>query len=501
MMVWQREGRHVDDPAAPVEEQLGQALFQNMAQGCAHCRILHQDGRPSDWLFLAANPAYLALTGLPAVAGRRLSEVLPALLETSPEVLAAYAAVASGGAPRRFEMRVPALGLWVSVYAFSPGPGEFIATLENITAAKEAQAALLASERRYRLVTENALDETWTMDLQGRFTYVSPSVLRRRGFTPAEALAQSLEEALVPAAAAQARQALGEAQEALAAGRSVPELRAEWEEYRKDGATVWAEVRASGLQDETGRITGFVGITRDISERKRIEAERQALQARLEALQRLESVGLLASGVAHEMNNVLATIMALSAITEIQGGEDAAKAKVILKTARHGRAIVKALQDFSRHDPVGLELLDLNALVRREAELIARIAHRGIAIHEDLPSHPGRILGDEDALANAIRNVCLNAVEAMPEGGSLTLRTRFGPGGGCELAIEDTGIGMTEAVRARAVDPFFTTKAFGKGTGLGLSAVFGTVRAHAGTLELRSAPGRGTQVRMTFPTS
>ena len=487
------------DFAAPAEEAIGGSLFQNMRQGCALCRVLYEDGRPVDWLFLEANPAYLALTGLPRVAGRRISELLPALLTTSPEVLATYGAVAGGQGPRSFEMRVRPLGIWVSVHAFSPRPGHFIATLENITAAKEAQAALAASEQRYRLVTENALDETWTMDLEGRFTYISPSVERMRGFTQAEAMVQTLEEVLVPEAAVQARRMLREAQAAHAAGLPIPEFGIEWEEYRKDGSTVWTEVRASGLLDESGRTIGFAGITRDITERKRMEAQQRALQTRVEALQRLESVGLLASGISQEMNNVLATIMALASIVEIQGGEAAAKAKVILKASRHGRAIVKALQDFSRQDPIGLELLDLNALARREADLISRIAHRGIVIHEDLPSNPGRILGDEDALANAIRNVCLNAVEAMPEGGSLTLRTRFAPGGACELTIEDTGCGMTEAVRSRALDPFFTTKPFGKGTGLGLSAVFGTVRAHAGTLELRSTPGQGTQVLMTFP--
>ena len=312
--------------------------------------------------------------------------------------------------------------------------------------------------------------------------------------------AVSLEEVLAPWALPIARRVFQAAMDAVAEGRPDPAFRVEWEELCKDGSTLWTEVNASELRDERGRCIGFNGVTRDITERKRLEQEQLALQAQLDAFQRLESAGQLASGVAEEMDNVLATIMALASILEIQGGEPAAKAKVILKASQHGRAIVKALQDFSRKEATDVELLDLNAVARQERELISRIAHPGIELQEDLMEGLPPILGDEASLAQAIRNLCLNAVEAMPEGGRLTLRTcRPGDGGLVVLSVEDTGVGMSEAVRARALEPFFTTKAAGKGTGLGLSAVFGTVRAHSGTVEIQSRPGQGTQVLLTFP--
>ena len=481
-------------------EAIFQSLFTHMTVGCAICRMLFEHGRPVDWEFLKVNPAYEALTGLNAVAGRRISEVLPALLATSPEILEAYGQVASGGGPAHFEMAVKPLGLWIKVRAFSPEPGLFIATLEDQTAAKLAQEGLRSSEKRFRLVAENTSDMVWTMDLQGQFTYMSPAVARLRGFTQNEVLEHSLEETLAPWALPMARRVLEEAVASVAAGQPVTDFRVEWEELCKGGTTLWTEVNASVLRDDTGRPIGFVGVTRDITERKRLDAEQLALQAELDAFQRLDSAGQLASAVVQEMDDGLATIMALTSILDLQGGEAAAKAKVILKAAVHGRAVVKALQDFSRKEATGVELLDLNTLARKESDLIARIAHPGVEIQRDLAVDLPRILGDEGTLTHAIRNLCLNAVEAMPEGGRLTLRTGTGEAGAqVVLSIEDTGVGMSEGVRARAMEPFFTTKPAGKGTGLGLSAAFGTVRAHAGTVEINSRPGQGTQVVLTFP--
>ena len=477
-----------------------QALFTDMTVGCAICRIVFEDGRPVDWVFLQVNPAYEALTGLHGVVGRRISEVLPELLTTAPEILDTYGRVATGHGARSFERPIQPLGKWVGVHAFSPEPGVVIATVEDRTAAKLAEERLRASEKRFRLVTENTTDMVWTMDFQGQFTYMSPSVEKLRGFTQNEVLDHTLADTLAPWAVPVAQAALRDAQALVNAGQPVANLRVEWEELCKDGTTLWTEVNANEMLDDAGRSNGFVGVTRDITERKRMEAEQFALQAQLDAFQRLESAGHLASGVVQEMDNVLATIMALSSILEIQGGEAAAKAKVILKAGRHGRAIVKALQDFSRKEATDVDLLDLNVLARKESDLISRIAHPGVEIHEDLAQGLPRMLGDEGALANAVRNICLNAVEAMPDGGCLTLRTAAVKGGAqVVLSIEDTGVGMIEGVRARAMEPFFTTKPAGKGTGLGLSAAFGTVRAHAGTVEINSRPGQGTQVVLTFP--
>ena len=260
-------------PTLPRSLEACQVLFEGMMVGCAICRIVCADGLPVDWFYLAVNPAYLKLTGLQDVTGRRISEVLPSLLATSPEVLTIFGEVALNHATKHFEMALKPLGIWVNVHAFSPEPEIFIVTLENITAIKEAEAALRLKEQHYRMVTENVGDEIWTIDLQGRFTYVSPSVERLRGFTQAEAMAQGLDEILGPEDLALAQATLSEAAAAAAAGRPIPEFCTEWEEYRKDGSKVWTEVRANELRDENGGVIGFLGVSRDITDRMASEAK------------------------------------------------------------------------------------------------------------------------------------------------------------------------------------------------------------------------------------
>ena len=481
-------------------EAIFQALFTHMTVGCAICRMVFEDGRPVDWQYLKVNPAYEALTGLKDVEGRRISEAMPAFLATAPELLETYGRVASGHGPIHFERPIKPLGVWVKVHAFSPEPGLVIATVENQTGAKLAQERLLSSEKRFRLVAENTSDMVWTMDFQGHFTYMSPSVEGLRGFTQSEVLEHGLEETLAPWALPMAQRQLQEALASVAAGEPVKAFRVEWEELCKGGATLWTEVHASVMRDDFGKPAGFVGVTRDITERKRLEAEQRALHARMDAFQRMDSAGQVASGVVQELDNVLATIMAMTSILDLEGGEAAAKAKVILKAAVHGQAVVKSLQDFARKEATGVDLLDLNTLAGKESDLIARSAHPAVQIQLDLAPGLPRILGDEGTLTHAIRNICLNAVEAMPGGGRLTLRTGSDEAGGeVVLSIEDTGVGMSEGVRARAMEPFFTTKLAGKGRGLGLSAAFGTVRAHDGTVAIHSRPRQGTRVQLTFP--
>ena len=216
-------------------------------------------------------------------------------------------------------------------------------------------------------------------------------------------------------------------------------------------------------------------------------------------LQRLESLGQLAGGVAHEINNVLASIMAAAEVLSMRGGEATPLAEVILKSTRHGRDIVRALLDFSRKDLAAATLLDLNEVVRGQAQLLSSTTRQRVRIEAALEEGLPWILAESSALVSAVLNLCLNAVDAMPEGGTLTLRTQKTSAGAVQLCVEDTGQGMTEQVRLRALEPFFTTKPFGKGAGLGLSTVFGLVQAHKGTLEIESSPGVGTRALLTFP--
>jgi PAS domain S-box-containing protein len=283
-----------------------------------------------------------------------------------------------------------------------------------------------------------------------------------------------------------------------------PKLRIVEQARRKDGSFIWVRTSKSPLRDSLDRPIGVLGVCEDITEIKRAGEQKEQLQTQLQQSQRMESLGLLAGGVAHDMNNVLGAILALSSAHLASLSKDNplySSLKTIRDAATRGGDMVKRLLAFSRQTPSEKRELNLNALLLEEARLLERTTlakvHLGMDLAPDL--HP--ILGDGSALTHALMNLCVNAVDAMNDGGTLTFRTRNVGVDQIEVTVEDNGCGMTKEVLGRAMDPFFTTKGVGKGTGLGLSLVFTTVNAHGGHLAIQSEPGRGTQVKMMFPSA
>lgn len=246
----------------------------------------------------------------------------------------------------------------------------------------------------------------------------------------------------------------------------------------------------------------FVAVFEVIDARKRAEEERLQLERQLHRTQKMESLGSLAGGVAHDMNNVLGSILGLASLHQEMEtpGSPAHKAfATIAKASQRGGALVRRLLDFARQDLTEVKVLDLNGLLREEVALLERTTLAQIRCLLDLEPALRPIEGDASALAHVVMNLCVNAVDAMPGGGTLTLRTRNLPGDLVEVRVEDTGTGMPREILEKALDPFFTTKGQGKGTGLGLALVYGAMKAHQGSVELRSEPGRGTTVLLRFP--
>jgi len=173
--------------------------------------------------------------------------------------------------------------------------------------------------------------------------------------------------------------------------------------------------------------------------------------------------------------------------------------ETITRAAERGAKMVRSLLSFARQNPAEERELDLNMIIREEVRLLERTTLAKVRLALELASDLRPIRGDASALTNAFMNLCLNAVDAMPAQGTLTLRTRNMAPSWVEVDVEDTGTGMTQEVQAKALDPFFTTKPVGMGTGLGLSMVFSTVKAHQGQLEIWSQPGQGTRICLRFP--
>jgi len=241
----------------------------------------------------------------------------------------------------------------------------------------------------------------------------------------------------------------------------------------------------------------------DITNLRQAEENRLQLERQLQRSQKMESLGSLASGVAHDMNNVLGSILGMASMhQELHPPESPAQQafSIIARACQRGGGLVRRLLDFARQDLAENKVVDLNILIQEEVQLLERTTLGRVQCTTELAPQLPLIRGDSSALVHAVMNLCLNAVDAMPEGGELSLRTRPGHQGWVEHEVEDTGTGMPREVLERAMDPFFTTKPPDKGTGLGLAIVYSTVNAHQGTMELHSEPGQGTRVTLRFPT-
>ncbi len=367
-------------------------------------------------------------------------------------------------------------------------------SLQDITEAKRAESSLRESEARFASMAENAPVAIYRYSERLGGLYYSPRTQELLGHSP-EAL---LDDPWLWRDSIHPEDLPGTIAAVAAALSGKAEMNVAYRIRHASGQERWFQDRAKAHRLPDGELV-IDGVAMDITEIRKAEEDRNSLQAQVDHLLRLESVGQLAGGVAHEINNALASIMAVSSLLQRRGDEVSPLADLIMQASCQGRDIVKALLDFSRKDIQGAALVDLNDLVRKQAELLAHTTRQKIRIQQDLHLGLPRIVAEESALASALMNLTINAVDAMPAGGTLTLKTHVNAAGEVMLSVEDTGEGMTEEVRVRALEPFFTTKPFGKGTGLGLSTAYGIVRAHGGTLDLKSSPGLGTQVLLSLP--
>ncbi|WP_285574390.1 hybrid sensor histidine kinase/response regulator [Geothrix limicola] len=270
---------------------------------------------------------------------------------------------------------------------------------------------------------------------------------------------------------------------------------------RQDGTSFWAHLEACVVTADDGCTLSRLVLS-DITERQRLEKEQEHLRLQVQRSRNMETLGRLAGGVAHDMNNVLAAILGLaSANLELQpkGSTAYLAFETICKAAVRGGNTVKSLLTFAHQRPAEEQDIELNVILREEVRLLERTTLSKIHLEMDLDPALGLIRGDASALTHAFMNLCVNAVDAMAQNGTLSLRTRNLGEHWVQVIIEDTGCGMSKEIQAKALDPFFTTKEVGKGTGLGLSMVYSAVEAHRGHMAIESELDRGTRVEMSFP--
>jgi PAS domain S-box-containing protein len=366
---------------------------------------------------------------------------------------------------------------------------------------QRSAAALRDREEKYRLLVENQTDLVVKVDPDGRFLFVSPSYCRTFGMRESDLLGKQF----MPLVHEEDRESTAGAMEALhrpphAAYVEQRALTAQgWRWF------AWAD---TAVLDETGTVRAIVGVGRDITERRLIEE-------RLRQSEKLEAIGRLAGGVAHDFNNQLAAILGSTEYLTSSLDPDPEirdTVNTIREAALRSAALTRQLLAFARKDPARATTVDLKRIVEDVVALLVRSIDKRIAVKTDFADAPALTSGDSDRLHAAVLNLALNARDAMPEGGTLTLSTGtvelgpeqsgvlgIAPGGYRKLCVADTGVGLTAEARAHLFEPFFTTKAPGKGSGLGLAEVYGTATAHGGAVEVTSVPGRGTTVSLLLP--
>ncbi len=377
---------------------------------------------------------------------------------------------------------------------------------------RETEVALQASEQRFREIAGAIEDVFWITDRdKSRMLYVSPAYEKIWGRPVSElyASAQAWLESVHPDDRARVLDAIPR----QAAGQFDVEYRI----IRPDGTERWIRDVAYPVHDETGRVTRVAGIAQDITERRMAQAEQHRLEEQLRQSQKMEAVGQLAGGVAHDFNNMLAAIImqaGLLTMEEERLPEDIrAGLEEISAAAERAANLTRQLLLFSRRQVMQPRDVELNEAVTHMARLLQRVIGEDVQLQMHLSTTPLWMRVDPGMLDQVVMNLAINARDAMPGGGQLRIETGWRtvdeaaarqrgdvePGGYVTLRVHDTGTGIAPEHLDRNFEPFFTTKEPGKGTGLGLSTVFGIVKQHRGWIEVSSRPGEGATFEVCFP--
>jgi two-component system cell cycle sensor histidine kinase/response regulator CckA len=495
------ERKKTEEALRSSEEQY-RLLFENANEGI----VVAQDG-----MIKFANPRMLEIGGYPyeeltsmpfiefihpddrAMVMERHMQRLKG--ELGPHISYAYRAITKDGRVKWLEMN-GTLSNWQGRIAT-------VNFISDITERKLAEVALTESEQKYRTLFEESKDVIFISTPEGKFADINPAGVELFGYASKEEILKIdiARDLYLNFEAGKAYQLVLDEQGYIKDH--------EVELMRKDGKHLTVLLTATTIRDETGKISGYRGILKDITDWKRLE--QQLLQA-----QKMEAIGQLAGGIAHDFNNLLTAIIGYGHLlrNEVRTDERmSAYAGEILGAAERAAVLTNDLLTFSRKQIVNPQPVNLNTIIKNMESLLLRVMGEDIELATVLTDADLTIMADSTQIDQILMNLAANAQDAMPKGGSFILSTdrveissefirTYGygtPGSYALLSVADSGTGMDEKTRERIFEPFFTTKKVGKGTGLGLSMVYGIVKQHEGYINVYSEPDRGTTFKICLP--
>jgi PAS domain S-box-containing protein len=392
------------------------------------------------------------------------------------------------------------VGLWSAEPINLEGKRCLLSIVRDITEQKRAAEALARSEARFRDLFENANDMIFTIDLRGNFMSINKAGERITGYDRHEIIGLKIGRLLSHKEQGRVEDLI----EYLLAGRGSAAI--ELDAVTKDGRKVLLELSGRAMIEDAVPV-GIEGIARDVTERKQLEAQ-------LRQSQKMEAIGQLAGGVAHDFNNILAVILGYGELLAAHLPSDSDRGREIREVSRaaeRAASLTRQLLAFSRKQALQTRVFDVNAVVADMDRMLRRVIGEQIVLKTKLEAKAGWVRADPSQIEQVIMNLAVNARDAMPHGGVLTICTRNARLEGASLTpgmeagkyvvleVRDMGIGMDEATRSRIFEPFFTTKEPGRGTGLGLATVHGIVIQSGGHISVDSQPGFGTIFEVYLP--
>ena len=376
-------------------------------------------------------------------------------------------------------------------------------TTRDIGDLRKAELEAQASARRFRQILDTILMAAIMLDPEGRVTFCNDYLLKLSGWSSDDLIGRNWFDMMIPEED-RGRQKAAFSKAIAGAGEH---HRFEGRLLKRDGTCRLIDWDRAILRDAEGKVTGTASLGRDITDQR-------ALEARLNQTQRLESVGKLAGGIAHDFNNLLTIIRGYTGLLlgAHKSGPLCEAAEEVIRASEQGEALTRQLLSFSRNQPIAPRPLKLNDIVAENENMLRQLIGGNIRLVADLDPSPRTVLADPVQIHQVLVNLALNARDAMPEGGKLTVTSKaveinehgaagmpdVQPGHYVMLVVADTGMGMPEDVKEHLFEPFFTTKP-GRGTGLGLASVYGIVRQSGGHISVDSELGKGTTFTILLP--